>query len=154
MPDSGASIPSFGVRREAREDALAVLYEAEISGGTVDEALARREAPLSLYAQELALGVNEDREVINSLLSRNLFEWRLERLAMIDRAVAQIAAWELLQRADVPTGVVLSEAVALATQYSSAEAPRFLNGLLRAVADEVRAHEVLDSHEVLAPHET
>jgi len=140
MPDSGASIPGFGFRRESREDALAVLYEAEISGGSAAEVLARREAPPSLYAQELALGVDGDRLAINALVSRNLFDWRLERLAVIDRVVAQIAAWELLNRSDVPTGVVLSEAVALATQYSSAESPRFLNGVLRAVANETRLH--------------
>ena len=49
-----------------------------------------------------------------------------------------MAAWELGHRPDVPTGVVLSELVELATQYSGTDAPRFLNGLLRAVADELR----------------
>ena len=84
------------------------------------------------------MGVDADREHLDSLLRRHLVGWRLERLAVVDRALARIAAWELAHRGDVPTGVVLSEAVALATQYCSADSPRFLNGVLRAVADEVR----------------
>ena len=115
-----------------------MLYEAEISDGSSAEALARRAVPLSDYAVALALGVDADRDRVDSLLRRHLVGWRLERLAVVDRALARIAAWELAHRGDVPTGVVLSEAVALATQYCSADSPRFLNGVLRAVADEVR----------------
>lgn len=141
MPGSGTSVPGFGTRREAREDALAVLYEAEIAGGSAFEALARRAVPPSEYAMELALGVDADRGSVDGLLRRHLVGWRLERLAVVDRTLARIAAWELIRRDDVPTGVVLSEAVALATQYCSAESPRFLNGVLRAVADEVRGSD-------------
>ncbi len=136
-----ANVPGFGTRREAREDALAVLYEAEISGGSSQEALARRAVPPSGYAVEVALGVDADRERLDGLLRRHLDRWRLERLAVVDRALARIAAWELAHRDDVPTGVVLSEAVALATQYCGADSPRFLNGVLRSVADELRGHQ-------------
>ncbi len=136
-----ANVPGFGTRREAREDALAVLYEAEISGDSSQEALARRAVPPSGYAVEVALGVDADRERLDGLLRRHLDRWRLERLAVVDRALARIAAWELAHRDDVPTGVVLSEAVALATQYCGADSPRFLNGVLRSVADELRGHQ-------------
>ena len=132
------SVPGFGTRREAREDALAVLYEAEIAGDSSQEALGRRAVPPSGYAVEIALGVDADRERLDGLLRRHLDRWRLERLAVVDRVLARIAAWELAHRDDVPTGVVLSEAVALATQYCGGDSPRFLNGVLRAVADEVR----------------
>ena len=131
-------VPGFGSRREAREDALTVLYEAEIAGGSAQEALDRRGVPPSDYAVAIALGVDADRDAVDELLRSHLLGWRLERLAVVDRALARMAAWELLRRSDVPTGVVLSEAVALATQYCGAESPPFLNGVLRAVADEVR----------------
>ena len=131
-------LPGFGSRREAREDALAVLYEVEMVAGTAAEALARRAVAPSDYAVELALGVDADRDTVDGLLSRHLVGWRLERLAVVDRTLARIASWELVHCHDVPTGVVLSEAVALAAQYCGAESPRFLNGVLRAVADEVR----------------
>lgn len=132
------AFPGLGARREAREDALAVLYEAEIAGGSAQEALARRALPPSDYAVAVALGVDAKRNAVDDVLSRHLHRWRLERMAVLDRAVARIAAWELMSSDDVPTGVVLSEAVALAVQYCGAESPRFLNGVLRAVADELR----------------
>lgn len=135
------SVPGFGTRREAREDALAVLYEAEIAGDSSEEALGRRAVSPSGYAVEVALGVDADRDRLDSLLRMHLVGWRLERLAIVDRVLARIAVWELAHRDDVPTGVVLSEAVALATQYCGADSPRFLNGVLRAVADEVRGPE-------------
>ncbi len=135
------SVPGFGARREAREDALAVLYEAEMAGGSCEQALGRRGVPLSDYAIEIALGIDADRARVDEVLSRHLHRWRLERLAVVDRAVARLAAWELIHRSDVPTAVVLSEAVELATLYGGAESPRFLNGVLSAVADEVRGQE-------------
>lgn len=135
----GVSIPGFRARREAREDALALLYEVEIVGYTASEALARRPVALSDYAVELALGVEKNLSRIDDAVRRHLVDWRLERLAVVDRTLARMAACELIHRPDVPTGVVLSEAVALATQYCGAESPRFLNGLLRAVANDVRA---------------
>ena len=135
------SVPGFGTRREAREDALAVLYEAEIAGESSQEALGRRAVPPSGYAVEVALGVDADRERLDGLLREHLVGWRLERLAVVDRALARMAAWELVHRDDVPTGVVLSEVVALATQYCGGDSPRFLNGVLRAVADDARGHE-------------
>ena len=109
-----------------------------MAGRSTEQALGRRAVPPSDYAVEIALGVDDDRANIDEMLRRHLLRWRLERLAVVDRALARLAAWELMHSDDVPTGVVLSEVVGLATQYSSAESPRFLNGVLRAVADDVR----------------
>ena len=132
-------IPGIGTRRESREDALAVLYEMEMTGDTVAESLARRDAALEEYAVEVAEGVAASLSEIDEHISRHLKGWRLERLTALDRTLARMATWELGHRPEIPTGVVLSELVELATQYSGREAPRFLNGLLRAVADEIRA---------------
>ena len=131
-------IPSIGSRREAREDALALLYEMEMTGDSVAASLARREPAPEGYAVEMAEGVASSTDELDELISRHLRDWRLERLTALDRTLARIAAWELSKRPEIPTGVVLSELVELATQYSGSEAPRFLNGLMRAVADEIR----------------
>ena len=131
-------IAGFGARREAREDALGVLYEAEISGASPADALARRAVAPSDYAVEMVLGVEAERGDLDRLLDRHLVGWRVHRLAVVDRTLARMAAWELMHRADVPTGVILSEAVALATQYCGAESPRFLNGVLKAAAIDAR----------------
>jgi len=133
-----ASIPGLGKRREAREEALALLYESSVSGEDVAGIVAGRVLPPEEYAIEIASGIDRDRPVIDKLIAGNIKGWRIERMALVDRMIASIATWELVNRGDVPTGVVLSEAVELATQYAGEESPRFLNGLLRAIANEVR----------------
>jgi N utilization substance protein B len=132
-------IPGLGSRREAREDALAVLYEMEITGDTAAESLARRDIPPDEYAIRIVEGVSSRQAEIDAVVGRHLEQWRIERLTVIDRTLARMAAWELGHAPEVPTGAVLSELVDLATQYSGADAPRFLNGLLAAVAAELRA---------------
>ena len=133
-----SEIPGLGSRREAREEALAILYQAELTGDPVDDALASREVAPSDYAVEIAERVDEDRDELDALLGRHLNNWRVERMPLVDRVIARIAAWELSERDDVPTGVVLSEAVEIATQYCAEQSPRFLNGVLSSVATEVR----------------
>ena len=133
-----SSIPGLGGRREAREEALGLLYEIEVTEATVADALAERAVDPEDYAVEIALGVEEAQTALDEVISRNLTGWRLERLAVVDRILVRMATWELLERDDVPTGVVLSEAVELATQYSGEDSPRFVNGVLAAIAREVR----------------
>lgn len=132
---------AFGGRREAREEALSFLYETELTGDPIDESLAARTIPLEDYAVELIRGIDTDRDDLDEIIGRNLKGWTIRRMAIVDRVIARMATWELRSRPDVPTGAVLSEAVELATQYCGEESPRFLNGVLRAVADEVRPGE-------------
>jgi transcription antitermination protein NusB len=133
-----APIPGLGRRREAREEALSFLYETELTATPVSEAIAARTLPPEDYARAVIEGVAADQGVLDEVIRRHLTGWRLERMPIIDRVIARIAAWELQSRPDVPTGAVLSEAVELATQYCGEESPRFLNGVLGAVAAELR----------------
>ncbi len=132
-------VPGLNRRREAREEALAVLYQAELTGESVDDALAGREVPPDEYAIEMADGVDDARDDLDALIGRHLKNWRVERMPIVDRVIARMAAWELETQPDTPTGVVLSEAVELASQYCGEKSPQFLNGVLSSVADEVRA---------------
>lgn len=134
-----APIPGLGRRREAREEALSFLYETELTGTPVSEAIAARTLPPEDYARAVIEGVAADQPVLDEVIRRHLTGWRLERMPIIDRVIARIAAWELQSRPDVPAGAVLSEAVELATLYCSEESPRFLNGVLGAVAAELRS---------------
>ena len=134
-------IPGIGGRREAREEALAVLYEVEVTAETVSDALSARDVPPGAYAIELAEGVDDEVDQLDAIIGRHLTGWRIERMPLVDKVLARIATWELLRRGDVPTGVVLSEAVELATQYSGEQSPRFINGVLRSVANDLRPSE-------------
>ncbi|MEM7143413.1 MAG: transcription antitermination factor NusB [Actinomycetota bacterium] len=136
-----SGVPGLGGRREAREEALSFLYETELTGEPVADAIAARGVPLEEYADEIVHGVDADLEALDALIGEHLTGWRIERMPIVDRVIARIAAWELRDRRDVPTGAALSEAVELATQYCAEESPRFLNGVLRSVADAVRPGE-------------
>ncbi len=125
-------------RRVARERALGLLYEAETKGRPISEVLAALPAPPDTYARQLVEGVEAHGARLDELISRNAHGWRLERMALIDLCVTRMATFELTSRPDVPTAAVLSEAVELAKRFSTDNSGRFVNGLLAAIATEVR----------------
>lgn len=133
-----ADIPGLNPRREAREEALAMLYQAELTHEPVADALAERDVPPADYAIELAEGVDDARDDLDALIGRHLTNWRVDRMPLVDRVLARMAAWELVEADDVPKGVVLSELVELASIYCGEKSAPFLNGVLSSVADEVR----------------
>jgi len=84
------------------------------------------------------------------LISSHAIGWAMDRMPVVDRALLRMGTFELLAHGDVPTAVVISEAVDLATQYSTDESGRFVNGVLAAIAAEVRG-ESGDTGEVAEP---
>lgn len=90
------------------------------------------------YAVTLVEGVVEHRDAIDGVLSEYA-DWPLERMPAVDRNILRIATYELLHRDDVPEGVVIAEAVALATSLSTDDSPKFVNGLLARVAKDRQA---------------
>ncbi len=127
-----------GSRREARERALALLYEAEAKAETPAAVIAGLPVEPDAYAERLVLGVGEHGGAIDGLIRRYARGWKLERMPSIDRAVLRVAIYELLFEPGVPTPAVVSEAVELASEYSTDESGRFVNGLLARIASEVR----------------
>lgn len=128
----------IGSRREARERALALLYEAEVKDRPVADVLAELPVAPEPFAVELVTGVDEHRAELDALLTRFARDWPLARMPALDRAVLRMGCFELCHRPDVPTGAVLSEAVELASAYSTDDSGRFVNGVLSAIATEVR----------------
>lgn len=133
-----ADIPGLNPRREAREEALAVLYQVELTGDAAEDELATRDIAPADYAIEIAHGVDEERDDLDALIGRHLTNWRVDRMPIVDRVLARIAAWELVNQPDIPSAVVLSEAVELASIYCGEKSAPFLNGVLSSVAAEVR----------------
>ena len=123
-------------RTKARRLALDMLYASELRDVSPMELLGeRRRDPrdeISEYEHAVRLieGVHEHRERIDELISTYAVGWTLDRMPVVDRNLLRIGAYELLWVDDVPDGVAISEAVALATELSTDESPRFLNGLL------------------------
>lgn len=134
-------------RSRSRGWALQVLYawEQGPEGDTLPEAarrtLSRRHvSPRYVeYLDRLLAWVDDEGEEIDRLLRRHLENWRLERLTAVDRNVMRIAVAELLYSDDVPSTVAIHEAMQLARKYGSEQSPRFVNGVLDAVAGSLRA---------------
>jgi transcription antitermination protein NusB len=126
-------------RSEARERALTLLYEAEskgLTGRDTVEALPVKPDDLAVLLVE---GVDDHRDRLDQLIISHAKGWTLERMPTLDRCVLRIAVYELLERTDVPTAVVIDEAVELAKNYSTDDSGRFVNGMLSAIAAKVRA---------------
>lgn len=127
-----------GSRRAARERALGLLYEAEARGVPPNQVVELQPGRVEGYAASLANGVSSNALAIDSLIGRFSRGWDVERMPATDRALLRLAVWELMESDDVPTAVVISEAVELAKRYSTEESGRFVNGVLAAIAHEVR----------------
>lgn len=125
-------------RRDARERALGLLYEAEAKGCTGTEVLDALPVVPDDFAAGLVRAVDEHREQIDGLLSEFSKGWTLSRMPALDRAALRMGTAELLTRPDVPTAVVLNETVELAKRFSTDDSSRFVNGLLAKVATQVR----------------
>ena len=128
-----------GTRREARERAVSLLYEAELKEQAPDDVLADLPVPPEDFVVDLVSGVGRHLARIDALIGTHAIDWTLDRMAAVDRNILRLAVYELLERPDIPAAAVLSEAVELATRYSTDESSRFVNGLLASVAKEVRA---------------
>jgi N utilization substance protein B len=118
-----------------------LLYEAETKSLRPSELLAELPVVPEDYAVELVLGVEKMGGELNELVSRHATGWTVDRMPMIDRCVLKVAAFELLGKPEVPVAVVLDEAVELAKSYSTEDSGRYVNGVLSAIAGEVREKE-------------
>ena len=128
-----------GSRREARERALELLYEAYAKGQSVEEVLRALILPPDPYALSLVEGVESRGDELDALITRFAKGWTLDRMPVLDRTVLRLAIYELVAGSDPPVGVVISEAVELAKRYSTDDSGRFVNGVLSSVAGVVRS---------------
>lgn len=128
-----------GRRRIGREAAIQFLYSREINPDEATESLEafwevrpiRPEA--RTFAEKLIEGVLEHEEEIDSILTEKLENYRIERLAAVDRNILRLAIHEILHREDIPDPVSINEAIEIAKRFGSTESSSFVNGLLDSV---------------------
>lgn len=139
----------------AREAALRALYQVDLCKlddqaeirqlveESINEAAAEHgpSREVALYARDLAFGVLGQQDEIDALIRELARNWQLERMAVIDRNVLRIGAYEIRVRLDVPRAVVINEAIELARKYSSLESGTFVNGILDQIRPEFGASE-------------
>ncbi len=125
-------------RSDARERALYLLYEAHSKGIAPADTLDLQVVAPDALTQLLVRGVGDSVESIDGHIAAKAEGWTLRRMPVLDLNVMRLAVFELIGRPDVPTAVVLNEAVELAKRFSTDDSGRFVNGVLAAVAAEVR----------------
>jgi N utilization substance protein B len=132
-----------GTRSAARRRALDILFEADLLDRPVAEVLDRHRrdpeagAP-DAYAVELVDGVAGNLDELDARIAAAAEHWTIERMPLVDRNLLRLAAFELTDRPEVPTAVVLDEAIELAKLLSTADSGRFVNGVLASIARQVR----------------
>lgn len=144
----------MGNRRRARELALQTLYALEFGARSLDEAICdmrqrasepphddedlaqmvRGSGEVQDFAARIVRGVSDNREGIDEVLGRCSTNWKVARMAMVDRNILRMATYELHHMTDIPPKVTLNEAVEIAKRYGSADSGAFINGVLDRIA--------------------
>ncbi len=128
-------------RTKSRERALQALYQIDVAATDLDEALARFwpsfepvEREVREGAEALVRGVAGHRLEIDETIEQVSTNWRMDRMAKVDRNVLRLAVFELRWRADVPVKVCINEAIELGKKYGSESSAAFVNGVLDRIA--------------------
>lgn len=149
-------------RHKAREMAVQMLYQSDLGGSRVEEIFSRfqpaeylehepegdedddgtvmsaaEQAPVFEYAKGLVSGTLEHLDEVDALIVSQADNWRLERMAPVDRNILRLGVYEFLYQTDVPKLVVIDEAIELAKRYGSENSSGFVNGLLDGL---IKAH--------------
>lgn len=135
-------------RRKAREYALQFLYAMDLKDKLYNNSSAHLKDELSLfwfdlkekdrdiigYTEVLVLGTIKNLQIIDSAIESAAENWRLYRMAAIDRNILRLSTYELYFRKDIPTAVTINEAIEIAKEYSTLESSPFINGILDKIA--------------------
>lgn len=133
----------MGLRRRARETALKILYAMDVLDCPVEQAIADyyaqfgEDPAVAEFANLLVRGVARKQAEIDEAIRKVSQNWRLERMARVDRNVLRAAVFELLWVPDVPKRVTLNEAIELAKRFGAEDSGAFINGLLDRIASEL-----------------
>jgi len=137
----------MGLRRTARECALQMLYQYDIGNQPLEEILdlywEMNEHPKKVreFANELFEGSIEKLKEIDKTIQQHTQNWRLSRMAAVDRNILRVAVYEFLCDKRTPVTVVINEALEIAKKYSTHESAQFVNGVLDSIKNDLKPEE-------------
>jgi len=143
----------MGKRRKARESALQILFQLEFDDTqpekVIDSFWKNQKATKEIKENSrwLVDGITSHRDSIDRLIQSVSANWRISRMAIVDRNVMRIAVFELLHGEDLAPAIVINEAIEIAKKYSSEEGATFINGILDAVRKEIQKMKDLSKEE-------
>jgi transcription antitermination protein NusB len=136
----------MGPRRKAREYALQMLFQWDITHDSIDQVATSffqnqpEESQVVVdFANKLVTSTVEHVEQIDEFIRRHAEHWRLDRMATVDRNILRLAVQEFLFDKETPKTVVINEAIEIARRFSAQESPQFINGVLDSIKKELEA---------------
>jgi transcription antitermination factor NusB len=126
----------MGERRRARELAVQVLFHLEFSPDDPSEVFdlicENFDAPETIrdFSKKLVLGVYQKKDTLDKVISEASKNWRIERMARLDKSILRLAAFEIMFMADIPPKVSLDEAVEIGKRFGGEDSGRYINGVL------------------------
>lgn len=132
----------MGSRRQAREQALQLLYQVDIGQSSLDGALRRfwedEEQPTDPdvveFARVLARGATNHAQRVDELIAEASINWKINRMSYVDRNILRLAVFEFLECEDIPAMVSMNEAIELGKRFGTTESSSFINGILDRIA--------------------
>lgn len=132
-------------RTQAREYALQILYQIDVRKDPEDKILVdfwkniETEPEVSDFSAKIVIGTIRNKKKIDEMITKYASNWKLSRMAVIDRNVLRMATYELLFCEDIPPKVSINEAVDLAKKFGDTESGKFVNGILDKINKEEAA---------------
>ena len=129
----------MGARRKARELALQMLFQHDMSGNppenilTTFEELGKSNANTREFATKIFEGTVRNLEKIDEMITAQADNWRLSRMAVVDRNIIRMSVYEFLHEDDTPKLVIIDEAIEIAKKYGTQKSPQFINGILDGI---------------------
>jgi N utilization substance protein B len=129
----------MGARRKSRELALQMLYQHDLSGNSPDmivttfEDLQKAKPNTREFAERVFRGTVDHRDKIDEMIVQQADNWRLERMAVVDRNIIRMSVYEFLHEADTPKLVIIDEAIEIAKKFGTQKSSQFINGILDGI---------------------
>jgi len=129
----------MGARRKARELALQMLYQHDLSGNVPDaivdtfEDLQKSKANTREFAVRIFRGTVEHLGEIDEMITAQADNWRLSRMAVVDRNIIRMSVYEFMHESDTPKLVIIDEAIEIAKKFGTQKSSQFINGILDGI---------------------
>jgi N utilization substance protein B len=129
----------MGARRKARELALQMLYQLDLSGNAPDTIIAsfddlQKSKPNTReFASKIFRGTVEHLAKIDEMIAAQADNWRLSRMAVVDRNIIRMSVYEFLHEHDTPKLVIIDEAIEIAKKFGTQKSSQFINGILDGI---------------------
>lgn len=133
-------------RTQARRRALQIMYQGEILETAPltlidDKRLVEGTDVLDDYTLSLLEGCNDYASSIDAIIGSTSENWSIDRMPLVDKSLIRLATYEMKYVSDVPISVSINEAVNLAKEFGGDDSPRFVNGVLGRIADQLEGSQ-------------